>query len=96
MDGHSISLKPVESIARRPVLTQAACAEVLCGADCNRRHYAPESDLGVLRPRIASSSCRAVCAVPTRFRAVALGGTEVLAVQRYRRRGSARTNAILD
>jgi hypothetical protein len=40
MDGHSISLKPVESIARRWVeLTQAACAERMCGAPaCNRRH----------------------------------------------------------
>jgi len=47
MDGHSISFKPVESIVRQPVvLTQAACAERLCGApDCNRRHCAPEQDL---------------------------------------------------
>ncbi len=33
MDRHSISLKPVESIARQPVaFTQATCAERLCGA----------------------------------------------------------------
>ena len=67
VDGHSISLKPVESIARPPVLTEAACAEVLCGADGNRRHYAPGSNLGVLRPRIASSSCRAAASVAQKF-----------------------------
>ena len=55
--------------------------------DCNRRHYASDADLGFLRPRIASSSGRAVCAVPTRPCAVALSGTEVPAGQRYRRRG---------